>query len=411
METTTNRLLRIGSFEITGERSSTLLLLLFITGILTFNLLRNSILIPTVIERGPGDFRSYYYASKAIRLGHTPYDDAYLEALVRQDGLKDITSYLYPEFFAILILPLTFLSVIGAKLAWSLASLILVFTSFYLCLLAIRKKYTGVEFGVLLLLFLGFPPIASTLIQGQVNILILLLLISGILLLQKRSEIAAGLTLGLVTAIKIFPGFSMLYPMIKRKNWRGLLSFFFFSGFFIIVPSLFTTRLGFFNPIFNLAAQGTAYQYNQSLSGVFLRLFTVSEFSQGLFHLPLLAKGLYGASVLAVVAITLWVLLKHRNTSIVEECSIWATVLSLASPITWHHHLAWLIFPFVLLVERYLRKPKPVRLWGIVLPFFLLSFPTGSVYLPLWLVPFIPYTFFGVLILWLVQLFSIGNDD
>jgi alpha-1,2-mannosyltransferase len=65
------------------------------------------------------------------------------------------------------------------------------------------------------------PPIAGTLMRGQVNLLLMLLLCEMLAALVRRRSWQAGLWLAGAVCLKVIPAFLIVYPLWKR-DWRCL---------------------------------------------------------------------------------------------------------------------------------------------------------------------------------------------
>src|SRR5262249_3737422 len=129
----------------------------------------------------------------------------------------------HPPTSVLLALPITWLDYPDAFLTWNLVSLGLFVASIWLVVrqLGLRVTFLGVVIGYGLLLVCG--PFRAQMLQGQLNI-VLLALITGAWAAERSDRPAlAGVLLGLATAIKLFPGFLLLYYAM-RGRWRVVLA-------------------------------------------------------------------------------------------------------------------------------------------------------------------------------------------
>ncbi|MFH0818660.1 MAG: glycosyltransferase family 87 protein [Patescibacteria group bacterium] len=96
-----------------------------------------------------------------------------------------------------------------------------------------RKKLFHPLFSISLLLLCFAAPINSLMGTGQINGVILFLLITTFIALYKKKPIMAGSILAIATALKIFPVIFVPYFIIK-KQWRALTSYVFSSILLVI---------------------------------------------------------------------------------------------------------------------------------------------------------------------------------
>lgn len=164
-------------------------------------------------RRGSTDFDTYYYAAKRVTTGSA----VYLEQ-------EKVSPYIYPPFFACLIVPLTVFNIETASAIWYVLNLILFALCLLLCFSLIFNSTRASS------IFKSFPPIPKILfliITGilfldnismlQVNILVFFLILLGLYLFKRKKDILAGLFLALAISIKIIPVLFLIYFLIKRE--------------------------------------------------------------------------------------------------------------------------------------------------------------------------------------------------
>ena len=164
------------------------------------------------------DFPHNYLAGYLLRNGGNPYDREQIMTAAAQLGIPHLNPYVYPLFVGELFIPLSYLSYPTAKLAWLFFNHLFLFVSIFVYLSTIPKllrQMTGI-------LFLGmcvyFFPLYRTFTAGQLNLLILLLLVLLWKYYSQKKDTLAGIILGIATLIKIFPGFFLLYFLIQKRN-------------------------------------------------------------------------------------------------------------------------------------------------------------------------------------------------
>ncbi|WP_416969574.1 glycosyltransferase 87 family protein [Streptomyces sp. 4F14] len=247
--------------------------------------------------------------------------------------------FTYPPFAAVAMLPMALVGLhtaIAAALLLNLAALALV-----LRLLAGRdwKRHGWYGVGLTLCVLALFEPLRDTISFGQVNILLLALVLADAHLLATGRDRRAGIGIGLAAAVKLTPALFIGLLLVTRR-WRaagvatavavgatGLAALAApdASRFYWTTALWDTTRVGHLD-----------YVSNQSLQGVLARLGVDS-------------KAVWAAVVLVVLAVWVWR---------VRRAGEWRTAFALTgltaclvSPVTWVHHLIWLIPSFVVLIR------------------------------------------------------------
>jgi hypothetical protein len=150
------------------------------------------------------DFTSYLMSAEALREGRSPY------------GLPTPWPYVYPMLLALLLIPLVALPYTGAVLAWFATSLA--------ALVGILWKTTDrTLLPVTITVVASFAVIQSTLLNGQVNFLVVLCSVLAVCAARDRRDGAAGIWLGAGIALKLMPAVLAMYFLVRRR-WRALLA-------------------------------------------------------------------------------------------------------------------------------------------------------------------------------------------
>lgn len=213
-----------------------LLFFIIAAGIFIFH----NIVLP---ENHRGDLAVFYFAGSTVTgKFHLQPDDLY-NTKNRRAILRRLvhplsgTQFLYPPQSALLSAPLTFIPYRWAEKLWDWFNTIAVIGAyvatirFLICDRFLRIRYS------LVLAFLAFaPPIEKLFYTGQVNGIILFLLIAGMVALLKKRQITSGILIGIAATIKIFPLFffcilSCENPGRRRLRWRHRSSSFFSARF------------------------------------------------------------------------------------------------------------------------------------------------------------------------------------
>jgi alpha-1,2-mannosyltransferase len=141
------------------------------------------------------------------------------------DYLKPGSRYgfTYPPFAAITMLPMAYLgwnaAILGSVTATVLATVVLL--GRLVLPIARRQGWTRwFALAVALCLAAAFEPMRETVNFGQVNMLLLIVVVVDVLWLVSRNSRFAGVGIGLATAVKLTPGIFILYLLVTRR-WRA----------------------------------------------------------------------------------------------------------------------------------------------------------------------------------------------
>ena len=243
--------------------------------------------------------------------------------------------YIYPPIAAILMTPLA----IGPYVFWQV-----VWTGGLVWAQQSVLKRCGAprgwRLGLLgIAVLLAVEPIRTTLGYGQVNTLLMALVVADLLPDRpgQRRRIPQGILIGLAAAIKLTPALFVIFMFLigkRRAAITAIISFAVFTGIGAIL--LFGESVVFFGGLSggDTRTASPLYTGNQSLLGVFFRLGDSSRTTTVL--------GLAVAGVLAVlgclVAAYWW-----ANNEKVFAVAIVGITTCLASPLSWTHHYVWIL--------------------------------------------------------------------
>jgi alpha-1,2-mannosyltransferase len=252
--------------------------------------------------------------------------------------------YTYPPFAALAMLPMAFVSwpvaiviscaaavVTGGLVVWWLVDPI-----------ARREGWARwFAFAVAFCLVAAFEPMRETFTFGQVNTLLLFLVAVDLLWLVGRGHKAAGIGIGLATAVKLTPGIFIVYLLVTRRWRAAITASATAAGVTLLAAALApnASRLFWTEALWNTARVGSlSFVSNQSLQGVVARLDPVHPSTIGWL-------------VLVVATLVVWVW-RVRHADVRTGLALTGVVQCLVSPVTWVHHLVWLLPALILLVDR-----------------------------------------------------------
>jgi alpha-1,2-mannosyltransferase len=212
-----------------------------------------------------------------------------------------------------------------------------------------RSRRVGLTLGTAGLV-LGLEPVMQTLGFGQINLLLMALVLVDLAQPDDRKWKGAGV--GLAAAIKLTPAIFVGYLVLTRRLRAAAVACATFAATvalgFLVLPA--ASRRFWFGGLFLNSERvgGVAYAGNQSVNGALVRLFGgVSQARPAWFAAALLIGG--GGLLLAA-----WASRRGEELLGIATCALTALLIS---PISWSHHWVWV----VLLVPcgvRLLRDPR-----------------------------------------------------
>ncbi|HEX5741805.1 MAG TPA: glycosyltransferase 87 family protein [Pilimelia sp.] len=209
-----------------------------------------------------------------------------------------------------------------------------------------------------LLLLAALEPVRETVTFGQVNLLLLGVVAADLLLLVARDSRWAGVGIGLATAVKLTPGVFLVYLLVTRR-WRALGVATGTAAAATLLPGALTpdtARAYWTDAVWNTDRIGVlTYASNQSLQGLVARLDP-----------PHPNRLLWLVLVAAAVGYWAW-RVSRPDCDVAAGLALTGVLGCLVSPVTWVHHLVWLL-PALLLCAGYawvLPPRHPRRRWWL----------------------------------------------
>ncbi|MCG5452539.1 MULTISPECIES: glycosyltransferase family 87 protein [Micromonospora] len=275
------------------------------------------------------------------------------------DYLKPGTQYgfTYPPFAALVMLPMAYLPWTAAIVVSVLASVVTTTVLIWWLVDPIARRAGWTRWfalAVALCLAAAFEPMRETVNFGQVNTLLLFLVAVDLLRLLPAGNRWTGVGIGLATAIKLTPGVFIVYLLVTGR-WRAALTASgTAAGVSLLAAALFpdASREFWTEALWNTGRVGElAFVSNQSLRGVVARLDP--EHPSTLLWL-----------VLVLGTLALWAWRSRAAVAAGDEATglaLTGAVMCLVSPVTWVHHLVWLLPALILLVDNAMAAPAGRR--------------------------------------------------
>ncbi len=250
--------------------------------------------------------------------------------------------FTYPPFAAVAMLPMALLplrAAIGVALLLNLAALAVVLR---ILVGADWRRYGwyGCALGVCALAL--FEPLRDTFSFGQVNILLLALVLADARLLATGPGRWAGIGIGLASAVKLTP-LIFIGLLLLARRWRAAAVA---SAVTAAATALAAgvapdaSRFYWTEALWDTTRVGRLdYVSNQSLQGILARLGEPD-------------RAVWAGAVLLVLCV--WAVRARRAVAAGEWTTAFALTgltACLVSPITWVHHLVWLLPSFAVLVR------------------------------------------------------------
>jgi len=265
--------------------------------------------------------------------------------------------FTYPPFAALVFTPFVPLPYVLAQVVWGATSLAALVGIIATSIWAVRPQLPARSIWTWALLLLApvlaFEPIYENFYFLQVNLVLdLAILLDLLVVLRVRGRtVPRGVLIGIAAALKLTPLVFVGFLFATRQFRAGVTALATFAAC-TVIGSLcnvhaawsFWTRYAFDAK----RVGGVTYLSNQSLRGALDRL------AGELVSMPLVTA-LEAALLVAGLALAAWA---WHTSSALLGVLVAATTGLLVSPITWTHHLVWLVPALLWLV---LGKDRP---WG-----------------------------------------------
>ncbi|MFI9650769.1 glycosyltransferase 87 family protein [Streptomyces sp. NPDC052040] len=190
-----------------------------------------------------------------------------------------------------------------------------------------------------------FEPVRDTISFGQVNLLLLVLVLADARLLSAGRGRLAGAGIGLAAAVKLTPAVFIGLLLIARRWWAAAVATAVATAATLLAAwaAPGASRFYWTHAVWDTSRIGRLdYVSNQSLQGVFARLAAPAAPSHAAW------------ATVVVLVLAVWVWRTHRAVRAGDWAGAFALTgltACLVSPITWVHHLVWLLPSFAVLLR------------------------------------------------------------
>ena len=282
-----------------------------------------------------------------------------VRAMLDGQNIMEFTSpgwnlyFIYPPVAAILMLPMA----IGPYWLWQLLWIGLLIAAQNTVLARCGLPRGWVLALVSIAIVIGMEPIRTTVGYGQINSLLMALVIIDLLPSRpdRKRIIPQGILIGLAAAVKLTPALFVLMLLILGKKRPAITAMITFAVLTAIgTIAQFPATIDYLS---NLAGgdtktSGPVYVGNQSMLGVVLRLFGSGPTNTviGLVISMLIA-------VLAAIVGAYW----WKKGARVFAIGLVGVGTGLASPLSWTHHFVWILPLGIAAMYQFARRPWPVE--------------------------------------------------
>jgi hypothetical protein len=279
----------------------------------------------------PFDFDVYRWGGNAVTEGLRLYLD--------QDGAVWFT---YPPFAAILFIPISDMPLVLSRLAWELVSVAGLAYASYLTLKLAGYRTSWTVTTATFVIGMTLEPMYHTLFLGQVNLILLALILADIWRVARGRP--AGIGIGIAAAIKLTPLiFIPLLLLAKRKRDGVIAAVTFIACVLVgywVAPG--DSGLYWHHDLEDTSRIGGYYISNQSPYGMAIRIAgSAAHVGHWYVVVPLLL-GIIGVVAGVVFA---------RHDDWLSAAAVIGTTGLLVSPVSWTHHWVWIMPALAVLIQ------------------------------------------------------------
>lgn len=299
------------------------------------------------------DLKVYYNAIHFWTAGNDIYNYG------QWDPVQHNLGYTYPPLAAVLMWPMAKL---GLSLVTEISVLAIVATTAWCVYLSLRDRMRITKHNAMLVVGLAtsaaylLGPVRENLGFGQINMYLMALVMLDTLVLARRGSRFTGIGVGLAMAIKLTPGIFLLY-FVLSKHWRAaavavctavvatLISA-------VVAPS--ETWQYFTSLVWDSTRVGVvSVRSNQSIEGLITRIAAPDAPSKVIWLVLILVIGTAAAVRIRKAA---------QAGDTLAAIAITGLLGVLVSPVSWTHHIVWIIPAAVVTAHRVVRlsnSPAP----------------------------------------------------
>ena len=280
------------------------------------------------------DFRIYMWG------GHAVLDDSRLYLALAYGHW-----FTYSPFAAIVFVPVAALPLAVARVGWDLVSVAALVYSCTRIVQIAGYRPTRLAVAGFVAAAMALDPVWETLFLGQINLILLALILTDVWLVSRgSSRLAVGVGVGIAAAIKLTPAIFIVFFLLAGRTKAACVAAGTFAGCgligFLVAPD--ASRLYWRHLFFDTRRVGAPYISNQSPYATAIRI------ANGQGHIG--AWWIVVPLVFAVIGLATATVLARRQDWLGATAVTGATGL-LVSPISWAHHWVWVLPALVVLLR------------------------------------------------------------
>ncbi|MBP2326306.1 alpha-1,2-mannosyltransferase [Kibdelosporangium banguiense] len=326
-----------------------------VLGILAIGAYLAQVLEDPIRQAHQVDLFAYRVAGERVLDGRSLYDTPLI------GDTKGVFEFVYSPFAALVFTPLTALSGVWFTVAGTLGNFLLLAVVVGLTLgwLGYRRDSRLALFSVGVAgLLLWCEPIRQSVIFGQVNLILLALVLVDLMLPDRMR--GKGALIGVAAGIKLIPAFFVLYLLVTRRFRAAAVAGVSFAatvllGFLLLPKDSVTFWAGAFLDPTRVGVP--EHPGNETLRGMIVRTIGEGGFQQ------LLWVVLAGAVAVVGLLLARQLSLHGRELPAVLLCGLVSTAVS---PYSWPHHWVWLGLFVVYLLHLSLRPGAVTARFALV---------------------------------------------
>jgi alpha-1,2-mannosyltransferase len=256
--------------------------------------------------------------------------------------------FVYPPFAAVEFVPLAALPLPILKIGWTAAGVVLLGFVVRRTAGMVGMRLDGAAMAVAVALLLALDPVRTTLYLGQVNLVLLALVLAD--LTGRPGSRWRGVGVGLAAGVKLTPLVFVAYLLLTGRVRAALTAVGTFAGTvvigFLVAPA--DSAVYWLDGTFAAAGRiaDVASASNHSLDGLLFRAG-----APGWAHLA-------GAVVLGAAGLAVAVL-AHRRGEELLGLTLCGLLSAAVAPFAWSHHYVWFVPLAVLLAGHALVGSRP----------------------------------------------------
>jgi alpha-1,2-mannosyltransferase len=277
------------------------------------------------------DLQVYRAGGEAVLHGTPLYDGGILLDL----------PFVYPPFAAVVFAPLTVLPVAVLKVLWTVLNLALVVVIVRRSAVAIGTSLGAAATALLVAVVLALDPVRTTLYLGQINVVLLALVLADVT--RRQGSRWCGIGVGLAAAVKLTPLIFVAYLLLVgrlRAAATAVLTFAAAIGLgFLLAPA--DSVVYWVEGTFAAASRisDVAATTNHSWGGLLAR----ADAPSWTYPVGTIAIGAGGLAVAVRV---------HRRGDELLAVTLCGLLSAAVAPFAWSHHFVWVAPLAVLLAQR-----------------------------------------------------------